>query len=307
MILLQKRILNVGRINGVADLTTRKPESLRVSPKLLRSWQRRIESYRKKGLLPPVYLGHPDPPDMSEPIEKQKLLSRRRKDRNLVGFVRGFRVTRDGKAAIVTIFFLDSRAGKLARQNKLELSPRYNVERIGDKLRLRLLTFDLLPAGEAADKLQSRFLTVKQNPKRKGTEAMKTTKKRTTQKRRQRLNVDPGMESPDAMDLSKLSDREVKLLRRVHETIRELGPQSDPLATALRVLWPSQAAEIIGEGEGEDEVTAVTPGLAALSLDRRKVGSDGPQHAYAGGNVCSAEQAQKEVTKLKARHPGMFK
>jgi len=308
MILLTKRVLRVGRIDGIADLTTRKPESLHVSPRLLKSWQRRIKSYHRKGLLPPVYIGHPDPPELSEPIAKQKLLSRRRKDRNLVGFVRGFRVTRDGKAAIVTIFFLDSRAGKLARQNKLELSPRYNVERIGDKLRLRLLTFDLLPAGEAADKTQSTFSPVKRNSKRKGNEAMKATqKKKTTKKRRQRLNVDPGMESPDAMDLSKLNDREVKLLRRIRETIRELGLQSDPLATALRILWPSQAAEIIGESDDAEEVTAVQPGLAALSLDRRKVGSREPAHSYAGGNRCSPEQAKAEVEQFKQRHPGRFK
>jgi len=303
-------MLNVGRIDGIADLSTRKPESLRVSPKLLRSWQRRIQSYRKKGLLPPVYLGHPDPPDLSEPIAEQEFLSRRRKDRKLVGFVRGFRVASDGKAAIVTIAFLNSRAGKLAKNNRLELSPRYDVERIGDKLRHRLLTFDLLPAGEAADKSQSRFFTVKRNSKRKGNEAMKATqKKKTTKKRRTtrtRMNTNPGNESGDAMDLSRLSDREKKLFRRVHETIRKLGPQSDPLATALRVLWPSQAAEIVDVGDSEDEVTAVQPGLAALSIDRRTVGSNKP-HSYEGGNRCSAEQAQKEVSKLKERHPGMFR
>jgi len=299
MILLTKTCLRPGRIRNCTRLEDDdpRPATVRFSASTLKRWEKQHRTFRRQGLLSPIYLDHDQPAEL---LSRDKFQRQAKRDKRLVGFLRSFKATGDG--ANVELQFHNPKAARMAMAGKLELSPRLNTEYVfsnGRMIRNLLVSFDLVD--EAADKSQTPFrrrLLISPHSKAK---TMKTTKQRT------RMNTtNPGNESADAMDLSKLNDREKKMLRRIHDTIRELGPQSDPLATALRILWPSQAAEIVGDGDGEEEVKAVQPGLAALSLDRRKVGSR-EQHSYEGGNRCSAEQAQNEVAKLKERHPGMFK
>ena len=105
----------------------------------------------------------------------------------------------------------------------------------------------------------------------------------------------------------KASEEVLQALQELHRVMGEVGQIGDPFASAVRIIYPSQAETILQSSDGStDDVRLVDTGLAALGLDRRTCGSNKPPHSYERGDYSPAG-VKAEIAKQKERNPHMFR
>lgn len=223
---------------------------LQITPATLRRMALRFQALRRAGLLVPVYDDHYAG---SRPLPAARIRRLALADRRLQGFVSGMQLTRDGKALKVAVTFLRRRGRDQAHANRMSLSPVLDCPTVqdGGEMLGQLQTIDLVD--RAADKTQTPFVPVLRTVRN----ATRSTPSR------------PGVKRMSEMKMPLLNDAQMAVLKKLNDIRQHVGGGVDWWQSALKMLWPDQATEILGnddEEAGGGTITETSPEFAALSL-----------------------------------------
>lgn len=239
-----KTIFHVGEIG----------DGFTITRATLRRMVHRFWQLRRMGLVLPVRLGH-HPGHREHPVPRAEFRRVAVADRRVQGYVRDVRLSPDEQALRVVVTFVRQRGRDAAAANRMALSPVLDRPQFGrdNGLLGDLACIDLVPHG--ADQSQGLFHPVLQTVRSTPTPRPKTQ----------------GVRRMSEIKMPALTDQQIAVLKRIDQTRQHMGLSVDWWPSAIQLLWPDQAVEILGTDPAQEHAGSLqetAPEFAAMSLDR---------------------------------------